>query len=95
MFIYMQFFFSDNLLDLSDHVVDHALNWKKYDHSSYKMKTYYKTDSCLFFQNLYPTWVYVALNEDSENVLFFCNYFLFCLVPVPLQCINVVIATKK
>ena len=29
MFLYMQnvfFFFSDNLLDLSDHVIDHALN---------------------------------------------------------------------
>ena len=29
--------FSNNLLDLSGHVIDHALNWKKYDHSSYKM----------------------------------------------------------
>ena len=44
MLIYMQnVFFSDNLLNLSDHVIDHALNWKKYDHSSYKIKTYYKT----------------------------------------------------
>ena len=32
--------FSDNLLDLRGHVIDHALNWKKYDDLSYKMQTY-------------------------------------------------------
>ena len=31
------FFLSDNLLDLRGHETDHALNWKKYDHLSYKM----------------------------------------------------------
>ena len=36
-YLYANFFFSDNLLDLSDQVIDHALNWKKHDHSSYKM----------------------------------------------------------
>ena len=25
------------LLDLSGHVIDHALNWKKYDHLSYQI----------------------------------------------------------
>ena len=32
-----KFFFSDNLFDLSGHVIDHALNWERYDHLSYKM----------------------------------------------------------
>ena len=36
-YLYAKWFFSDNLLDLRGHVIDHALNWKKYDHLSYKM----------------------------------------------------------
>ena len=31
------FFFSNNLLDLSDHVIHHALNCEKYDHLTYKI----------------------------------------------------------
>ena len=52
-------------------------------------------NSRYFFQNLYLAWLYVVLNGESENVLFFCHYFLFCLVLVPLQCIYVVIEIKE
>ena len=41
-YLYAKWFFSDNLLYLRDHVIDHALNWKKYDHLSYKVETYRK-----------------------------------------------------
>ena len=34
-------------------------------------------NSCFIFQKLYLTWVYVILNGDFENVLFFSHYFLF------------------
>ena len=26
---------------------------------------------------MYLTWLYVVLNGDSENILFFCHYFRF------------------
>ena len=35
-YLYAKWFSAENLLDLSGHVIDHALNWKKYDHLSYK-----------------------------------------------------------
>ena len=39
-YLYVKILFSDNLLDLGDHVTDHALYWKKSDHLSLKTLTY-------------------------------------------------------
>ena len=38
---------------------------------------------CFFFQNLNLTLVYVVLNGDSEDDLFFSHYFLFLSSPSP------------
>ena len=40
-------------------------------------------NSRFFHQNLYLTWLYVVLNGDSENVLFFCQFFQFLPSPSP------------
>ena len=67
-------FFTGNFLDLSGHVIGHALSWKKNDLLSYEMK---HTRKLLFFfsQKLNLTsWPYVALNGDCENI--FCRYLL-------------------
>lgn len=37
LFLCKIFFFPDILLDISGHVTDHALNWKKYGQLSYEM----------------------------------------------------------
>ena len=47
-------------------------------------------NSRFFAQNLYLTWLYVVVNGDSENVLFFVIISNLCLVPVLLQRIYVV-----
>ena len=40
-------------------------------------------NSRFFVQYLYLTWLYVVLNGDSENILFFCHYFQFLPSPSP------------
>ena len=84
MFIYMQKdFFSDSLLELTSHVIDFALNWKKYMWS-FKLQDVNRLENCRFvFQNLNLSWLYVFLSGDSENILFFCHYFIFWPSPSP------------
>ena len=36
-----------------------------------------------FVQDLCLTWLYVVLNGDFENVIFFCHYFQFLTSPSP------------
>ena len=59
-------FFSDISLDLSGHVIDHALrSFKLHDLNVLENSRFF------FFKNLYLTWLYVVLNGDSESILFF------------------------
>ena len=57
-------------ISLNGNVIDDVLNWKKYVNVL--------ENSVFFLQNLD-----VVLNRDTENV--WSLYFLFFLVPVPLQ----------
>ena len=67
-YLYVQFFFTGNFLDLSGHVIGHALSWKKNDLLKLRDVNVLE-NSCFFFsQKLNLTWPYVALNGNSENI---------------------------
>lgn len=59
-------------------MIDHALDVNVLENTRF------------IFQNLNLTWVYVVLNGDSKNVLFFSQYFLFLsspsLSPIDIRC---------
>ena len=83
LFICKKIFFSDSLLELSSHVIDFALNWNKYMWS-FKLQEVNRLENCRFvFQSLNLSWLYVFLSGDSENILFFCHYFIFWPSPSP------------
>ena len=81
-YLYAKWFFSDNLLDLNGHVIDHCP--KLQEIWSFNLQDVNVLEnSPFFFQSLYLTWLYVFLNGDFENYLFFRHYFLVLPCPSP------------